>query len=88
MVAGSTRTRGTSTSALCPNDVGSNFHEWDGSERSGSVAVVCRASVPTGCDAFTLSGEEATHAAQMGQYTRTDTRTPDGRWVYKKEVGR
>jgi len=29
------------SNALCPNDVGSNFQRWDGSEWGGSVAVVC-----------------------------------------------
>ena len=73
------------SNALCPTDVGSNFQEWDGSEWGGSVAVVCHIGGPTGCDDFALSGEESTHATYMGKYTRTNTRTPDGRWVYKHD---
>ena len=78
--------KSASTSALCPEDVDSDFEEYEGSsEWGGSVAVVCRVPAPTGCDEFALSGEGSTHSSQMGKYTRTNTRTADGRWVYKHD---
>jgi len=69
----------------CPEAIGSDstFKEWSGTAWTGRVSVVCRVPVVTqGCDSFALSGANAEHESLMDTYQQTDTRTPDGRWVY------
>jgi len=71
----------------CPEaNLDSQFMEWSGTAFTGGVSVVCRVSVVTeGCDSFVLSGANAKLEFLMDTYQRTDTRTPDGRWVYKHQ---